>query len=419
MENTESKTISNTANTNSQVVNEENEPILTEDPILLSQFLALKVAVNDGIVKSFQDRATELATLEKKTKKQQTLLDDFIIHHDKLKVTHVNQSVLSEELINPSEQQQNVDTKSAGIIANIPAIKLNELVKKPEQFDGYKPPARKWIDDYENASNANGWSENQKVKYFSTFLDKSANDWYVTVGKRELGLTPNWQDLKTAFIRHYLGDSDIIVLRRQIERTFQGEKEKATNFIPRIIRLIELVEPNKPEVELVDLIRSKLRVIYQDKLTLCSTYTIEQLNDACLKIETSIEMRNPIAYKDRKEYNRNKEDKKDKNFDKKIDNKQNNRREGKTKEQQRSVKCYRCERTGHIAPNCRSTSKQNGEPCNQKPAAKDKPKRINNVNQDTNNPEIPKAEIVNRIRAAGTTSINTIQVCTIEKKCRI
>lgn len=53
--------------------------------------------------------------------------------------------------------------------------------------------------------------------------------------------------------------------------------------------MVELLDSNKQEDELVDLIRSKLKTSYQERLVLCPTYTVEELNDACLKIETSIE----------------------------------------------------------------------------------------------------------------------------------
>lgn len=58
----------------------------------------------------------------------------------------------------------------------VPTIKLNQLVIKPSTFKGVKPPARKWIDDYERASKANGWSEKLSIKYFATFLDSTALD---------------------------------------------------------------------------------------------------------------------------------------------------------------------------------------------------------------------------------------------------
>ena len=40
--------------------------------------------------------------------------------------------------------------------APVPTIKLNELVIKPDKFDGKKSEARRWIDDYEAAAVANG-----------------------------------------------------------------------------------------------------------------------------------------------------------------------------------------------------------------------------------------------------------------------
>ena len=96
---------------------------------------------------------------------------------------------------------------------------------KPELFDGVKPQPRRWIDDYERAARANGWSGKLCCQYLPTFLTKSALDWYVTIGESKVGRNPKWEDLKQAFIRHYLGDADKTQIRREIERTYQGERE--------------------------------------------------------------------------------------------------------------------------------------------------------------------------------------------------
>ena len=42
---------------------------------------------------------------------------------------------------------------------------MNELVIRPEVFDGVKPKPRKWLDDYEDATQANGWTDRIAVKY--------------------------------------------------------------------------------------------------------------------------------------------------------------------------------------------------------------------------------------------------------------
>lgn len=83
-----------------------------------------------------------------------------------------------------------------------PVIELNELVVKPE--NGHKPPARKWLDDYERAGDADGWSNEVRANYFATFLQGSAYDWLVTIARLKLNDKPEWRDLRVAFIRHFL-----------------------------------------------------------------------------------------------------------------------------------------------------------------------------------------------------------------------
>jgi len=383
----------------------EDEDIpFTDDPLTLSQFLALQQPFNEAIIRNFQEKAAELALKEETTPKGRKWLRDYCINHGKLvqpkkdatgegsSVSLSNRALFEEAATHEAPRSVIVPTKT-------PAIKLNELVKKPESFDGYKPPSRKWIDNYEKASEANDWSEQLMVRYFPTFLDKTANDWFVTVAKRKLGSNPTWPDLRSAFIRHYLGDSDKQVLRREIERAYQGEKEKATNFIPRLIRLVELADANKPEDELVDLIRSKLRHCYQDKLVLCNTYTIEELNDACLRIEASMESHKSLQNKGqmKKEEKGSKGSKTGQANSKKANN---DKKEGK----ESSVKtCYSCERKGHLARDCRSKSKANGEPCNPKPKAKQGgvDTIAKEVAQETT--ETTKSAVVGRIRSAGST----------------
>lgn len=164
--------------------------------------------------------------------------------------------------------------------SKIPPIKLNQLVKRPAVFDGFKPPARRWLDDFEKAAEANGWSEAQMVKYFSTFLDKSANDWFVSLAIREVGSEPTWRKAHEVFVRHYLGERDRLAIRREVDRSYQREGEKANIFIPNLTRTIWLGDPQKPEEEVVDIVRSKLRPEYLDRLVLYETPDIKALNDA-------------------------------------------------------------------------------------------------------------------------------------------
>lgn len=347
---------------------------------------------------------------------------DYCMHHHEL---YDRCEKVDAESISATNLYDHLTTTDKGMVSKVeqtsgskggakpPAIKLNELVKKPESFDGYKPPARRWVDDYEKASQANGWSEELMVRYFSTFLEKAANDWFLAIANKKLGLKPTWSDLKSAFIRHYLGDSDKQVLRRQVEKCQQGDREKATIFIPRFMRMVQLVDPSKPEDELVEVIRSKLRDEYQEKLVLTNTYTIEQLNDACLKIEASIELSKagknsksgPGFRSKRSDAGSNKEPgAASKGSGPKFQSRSPKSKEGGQTPKKDGVRtCYKCDRKGHVSADCRASTKWNGEPLNVKPTSK-----VNVIGQTASSPS--KAEIVSKIRAAGSNSISTVQV---------
>lgn len=382
-----------------------------EELIKLSQVLSMGVIINQKLIRTFQAKAAELGSKKKLTAKEARWMADYCTHHTKLQESAVDSSgdlESNENYLEAEAMQDKNQSNERGFRprANYPAIRINELVKKPEIFDGNKPPARRWIDDYEKAAQVNGWPDAVKVKYFSTFLDRAANDWFVTVAKRKLGDSPVWSDLRAAFIRHYLGDADKQMLRRQLEQTKQGERERATNFIPRVLRMIELVDPDKSERDLVDIILSKLRIIFQDKLVLANLYTIEQLNDACLRIESNLESRNPKYYEKQANKNKEKEEIDDNLVKDAKDAPRNSSKEKPT------YKCYRCDRPGHVSKYCRATSKENGEPCNSKPQNREVINALPNLedeNQESKEEaKLDKANVVARIRAAGSTSISTI-----------
>lgn len=260
--------------------------------------------MSKDIVRHFQSQAANLTKVKNRNRKDQDWLDDYILHHDQLMDAYKSddESVVSKVNLFEDGNDTVIKYRSIPQVVPVPAIKLNELVKKPEVFDGIRPPPRKWIDDFEKASEANGWTEQQQSKYFSTFLEKSGNDWFVTRSRKQLGRDETWKNLKKIFIKYWVGDSEKQTLRRQINSTFQGEREKVTTFIPRILRLVELCDADKTEEELVDMIRSKLKMEYQDKLVLCTTNTIDELNDACIKIENSIDKKKPVNKMDKSKF---------------------------------------------------------------------------------------------------------------------
>lgn len=135
-------------------------------------------------------------------------------------------------------------------------VKKNELVRDPPVFNGKKPSPRKWLDEYERAAEANCWTDFLKAMYMPTFLRDSAYNWFLTFPRRIYSREQiPWPDLRSSFMRHFLAGTDTQALGRELHETYQGSKETATKFILRILRMMELVEPSKPEEEIVEFIK--------------------------------------------------------------------------------------------------------------------------------------------------------------------
>lgn len=107
---------------------EDVENIFTDNPILLSQFLELKLIINDTIIKNFRQRATSIVSQTKRNKKDSDRLDDYILHHDRL-IKNVEEDDESKPHTQSQSECKTPDKGSRNVHKETKAIKLNELVK--------------------------------------------------------------------------------------------------------------------------------------------------------------------------------------------------------------------------------------------------------------------------------------------------
>ena len=170
----------------------------------------------------------------------------------------------------------------------LPPIKLNELVQKPDIFKGARKDARRWVDDFEAASAANGWLEGHMVKYFPAFLREAARDWYVSMAQPKLGSYVTWPEVRAKFLHHYLGRSEMATVREELRLAKQGYAEPATIFIPRIMRLFRMADPFTSEKDQVDEIRNRMREEYRTHLIGLRISTMDMLVEICAEIEASL-----------------------------------------------------------------------------------------------------------------------------------
>lgn len=191
-----------------------------------------------------------------------------------------------------------------------------------------------------------------------------------------------------------------------MKRTYQREKETVTQFIPRMMRMLMLVEPNKHKDELVECIRDRLRGVYQDKLSLYTIDTIEQLNDCCLRIEACLKAARNASKREERESERrvsaNKEESGKSSGKGRTDNKPSDK-DGSGDSKAATMKCYRCERRGHLARNCRAKSKADGSECDPPRKEAKKEKSVNVVQEEEKPKEGAEGdkEQVKTIRPAG------------------
>lgn len=170
-------------------------------------------------------------------------------------------------------------------------INTKELAQVPKKFDGTKPRPQKWLEDYKDAKQANGWNNRVAVKYFSTYLKKSALDWYKTMVLPTLVNKPidiHYEWVLKKFSDHYIGEQDKGELQYLIDNMKQRENESITLFLPKMCRLLRQLNETMAEREIVRRIRSKLRDEYRLWLAKEKPQTVEDLRNHCLDIEAGL-----------------------------------------------------------------------------------------------------------------------------------
>lgn len=244
-----------------------------------------------------------------------------------------------------------------------PKIDNTKLVIRPTRFDPKKDNARRWIDDFEDCSKSNAWHTRDMVTYLPTYLNKSARDWFNQLVLPTIDDNISWNELRSIFLRFYVGPDELDAVKEELNKTRQMREETVTEFMPRLLRLVKIIDPKISEREKVREVRNKLRDVYQDKLLGQHPTTLTELNDLCLEIEKRL---NVISLR-KKEWD-NKQHKKNfvnTNSRYKEKNSTGKSREETNKKQSPSekdsdTKCFRCDNTGHLKANCFALKKKDG-----------------------------------------------------------
>lgn len=266
-------------------------------------------------------------------------------------------------------------------------IDLNKLVVKPEVFNGRNPKPRTWIETYNDAISANGWSNLIAIKYFRTFVTGPAADWFTVEIRPKLDQFKEWKEVDALFRANYLGRAETDALAKELELTRQHYEESVSTFIPRARRLMLQVNPTISEQEQLRVLMTKLKPELQERLTEFNNKDIRELRDNCLRLEAGLNLkrqhntnRQGPPKQNMRSYNTNfnPASPKVRNFTNVIKPKPSTIGNTQTGPPQRNIgpkssdrkatrvtshdkNCYRCGRNNHWAAECRAKYHLNGK----------------------------------------------------------
>lgn len=170
-------------------------------------------------------------------------------------------------------------------------INLSHLVQTPVKFNGMRPQPRQWFEDYLNAIVANGWSKAIASKYFSTFLERTALDWYKTVVRKKLiKIQPENQldIINREFTAQYLGQADDDRLQSLIDNLRQRPGEPISLFLPKLQRLMISLNEKVTEIEIIRTAKNKLRPEYKAWIVSKRPTTVDELRNVGLDVEAGL-----------------------------------------------------------------------------------------------------------------------------------
>lgn len=403
--------------------------IIGDEPEFVSSLLESGETISGEIVDAYAEYVSYLYDKGgTKTSRERQFMQDYMdnhgVFHASRSFTQVNASTEAKNNASVTPPFSGEESLSGAVIdtqppppKEIPKIKKDELVKEPPKFDGNKPTPRRWLDDFERAAYSNTWSDEQQVRYFPSYLVKAAYDWWASMAQPKLSRSSRFADVRHLFVRHWMGESDRVATRRIIDKMKQKENESVRVFMPPLVRLIRCIEPNKPEDELVEIVKEKLQPHYQEKLALYLINSLDELNCKCLQIEAGMSAAAAASKKEARRPLDSKQRGKNKSYAKP----RNDLNRKGDKSDKRDVLCYRCERKGHIAPNCKCKTKKDGSPCNPKPNSNKADKTVNLVTgTELSSSDAPREESqmdkpqpVVTVRQAGSSASQIRHVCTI------
>ena len=115
----------------------------------------------------------------------------------------------------------------------------------PGCFSPSQQSAGSFINNFERCANANAWSQELKLFYFSSYLQGAAVRWFQMYVAEEEHLDNTWEQLKAAFLAEWGENNSKRDAKRNLEKRRQGRSEKTLEFYYELLYLYGQYDPGK------------------------------------------------------------------------------------------------------------------------------------------------------------------------------
>lgn len=161
----------------------------------------------------------------------------------------------------------------------VPSITMSLRIKI-DRFQTGVDTVDEWVSDFERKSNANGWSDANKLSCLPCFLSGAPLQWFLDMEathQKEANPPPLlWGTVKASLLSAFAADLQQ-GFRNQLRERVQGPSEANDDYIYDVVRLCNKVNPNMDELDRVQQIMSGLLPSVLDKISMLENRTMAEL----------------------------------------------------------------------------------------------------------------------------------------------